>query len=280
MRRISHKSFRERGLERRRPPPRWYGIAHRLGVFALVALTIGGATKLAIDHEIPHHTRLALVQALDAGSRKLGLTVEEAFAEGRTRTSPEAVAAALQGFVGGSTLFTSVDEVRARLEALPWVRRATVRKQFPGSLFVTLEEHEAIALWHDGNRVQLVGADGSLLLVEDLRSFAGLKLLQGAGAPEAAKPLLDLLAQSPDLARHVTAASRVGGRRWNLYIDGHIEVRLPERDTAEAIERLARMAQEGDLFARAIVAVDLRSQAWTAIRLKGEAADILIGRGA
>ena len=280
MRSVSHKALRERGIERKRPAPRWYGIARRLGIIAAVAVSIGGATKLAIEHDLAGQARLAVVHALDQASRKIGLKVEEAFAEGRERTAPEAVAVALQGFVGGSTLFTSTDAVRAKLESLPWVRSATVRKQFPGSLYVTLSEHEAIALWHDGERVQLVGADGSLLLIDDLRPFAGLKLLNGGGAPAAAKPLLDALGRYPDLDQRVTAASRVAGRRGNLFIDGGIEVRLPEHGAEGALRRLADMARAGELFARAIEAVDLRSQAWTAIRLKGERTDILLGKGA
>jgi cell division protein FtsQ len=280
MRRVSHKTFRERGLERRPPAPRWHGIVRRLGIIVGVAVVIGGGTKIAIDRNLPAQTEATLLHVVDEASRKLGLVVTEAFAEGRVRTSPDAVAEALEGFIGGSTLFTSVDAVRARLESLPWVKSVSVRKQFPGSLLVHLDEHEAVALWHDGERTQLVGADGSLLLVKDLRPFTHLKLLHGEGAPAAAKSLLDLLDSEPDLARHVSAASRVAGRRWNLYLDGRIEVRLPEHEADMAWHRLAAMQRDGALLERSIEAVDLRSTAWTAIRLKGERKDILLGRGA
>ena len=53
------------------------------------------------------------------------------------------------------TFFTNDLEVtRAAFEALPWVRRATVRRQWPDRLVVSIEEHRALARWNDeeGNR--------------------------------------------------------------------------------------------------------------------------------
>lgn len=53
------------------------------------------------------------------------------------------------------TIFTA-DLVQARnaFEALPWVRKASVRRQWPDRLVVRLEEHRALARWNDdaGNR--------------------------------------------------------------------------------------------------------------------------------
>ena len=53
------------------------------------------------------------------------------------------------------TFFTNDLEItRAAFEALPWVRRATVRRQWPNRLVVSIEEHRALARWNDeeGNR--------------------------------------------------------------------------------------------------------------------------------
>ncbi len=59
------------------------------------------------------------------------------------------------------TLFTNdLEATRAAFESLPWVRRATVRRQWPNRLVVTVEEHRALARWNneDGNRfVSVVG---------------------------------------------------------------------------------------------------------------------------
>src|SRR5690606_17466202 len=134
---------------------------------------------------------------------------------------------------------------------------ATVSAQLPGTLYVRLEEHEPIALWHDGGRTRLVSRAGTPIAEPDLRAYARLKLLQGAGAPAAAAELLELLDTAPDIARRVTAARRVGERRWTLYLDGRVEVRLPEEGTGRAWARLVELERQGELSARAIDLVDL-----------------------
>ena len=49
------------------------------------------------------------------------------------------------------------------------------------------------------------------------------------------RALLDMLASEPDLAARVTAAVRVGDRRWNLRIDNAIDVLLPEDDAGRRL---------------------------------------------
>lgn len=57
---------------------------------------------------------------------------------------------ALQGRVRGNFLSLSLEKVRESLEALPWVRKAQVRRVWPDRLIVKLEEHQPVARWNDG----------------------------------------------------------------------------------------------------------------------------------
>jgi cell division protein FtsQ len=280
MRRVGRLSLRARGHERRPLPRRWHILLKRLGLAAAIALLLGGGSVWAV-----RSGAMATVadagRALIAGSTgAIGLTIAEAFSEGRERTDPAALAAALQPFVGRSTLLLDIGEVREQVEALPWVKHATVAKMLPDMLFVHLEEHEAVALWYDGERTVLVGADGALLPVRNIAPFVHLKLLNGDHAPEAAADLVAMLQTQPDMATRVSAATRIGGRRWNLYIDGRIEVRLPEAAPEAAWQRLAELERAGELTGRAIVAVDLRSAGWTAIRLRTPPRDDRTEQGA
>ena len=54
-----------------------------------------------------------------------------------------------------------------------------------------------------------------------------LPLLFGKAAPTRAEELLRLVAGEPSLAARVTGARLVGERRWDVHLDGRIEVRLP-----------------------------------------------------
>ena len=67
-----------------------------------------------------------------------------------------------------------------------------------------------------------------------------------------------MLARQPELQSVVTAAVRVSDRRWNLRLNGGIDVQLPEDSAAEAWDQLARMQREHQLLQKDVVLIDLR----------------------
>ncbi len=73
------------------------------------------------------------------------------------RTTRADIEAALRGRIGGNFFALDADEVRAALERLPWVRRASVRRVWPDRLEVTLEERVALARWGEHALVDLQG---------------------------------------------------------------------------------------------------------------------------
>lgn len=280
MRRVGRLALRERAIERRPSPPRWRRLLGRsILPLALLLAGLAGTGWLGQRGEVQDAASF-LWDRVRAATGGTGPVIADVLVEGRFRTSPEAIATALERYLGRPFLALDTSEVRTRLERLPWVRKATATKLLPGTLHARIEEHAAVALWHDGQRTSLVGADGSLLPIDDLRPFKELKLLHGAGAPEAAGTLLELLEAQPGLAARVTAADRVGGRRWNLYLDGRVEVRLPEAGAKEALGRLAALDADGQLLARAIRTIDLRNPAWTSLGLAGDPALLVPGKGA
>ncbi|NTU76300.1 MAG: cell division protein FtsQ [Alphaproteobacteria bacterium] len=62
----------------------------------------------------------------------------------------------------------------------------------------------------------------------------------------------------PAIASLMKAATRVGERRWNLYLQPNILVRLPEQDMAAALARLARLDRDQKVLSKNLVAIDLR----------------------
>jgi cell division protein FtsQ len=51
----------------------------------------------------------------------------------------------------------NLDRVRELSESVPWVRHARVRRVWPNQLEISVEEHEALALWDDGRIVNTYG---------------------------------------------------------------------------------------------------------------------------
>ena len=94
----------------------------------------------------------------------------------------------------------------------------------------------------------------------------------GRGAETRAKEFLALLDRYPQMRDLVRASVLVGERRWNLRLKNGIDVRLPESDTAAALERLVALDREKNLITRDIVAIDLRLPDRVTVRLSDAAA--------
>ncbi len=191
-------------------------------------------------------------------SARFGLRVADIRVEGRATTDRETILAALGARPG--TPILAVDPARAKqqLESLPWVRSAVIERRFPDTILVRLVEREPMALWQHGGKLDLIDRSGAVIPVGRLDRFARLPMVVGEDAAGHAAALLKMLASEPDLAARVTAAIRVGGRRWNLRIDKAIDVLLPADDPAAAWADLARLQRNSAILQRDVQAIDMR----------------------
>ena len=234
-------------------------------VAALAALAFVAASGVG------QRWQAAALEGFMARSVASGLTVERVLVAGRQRSDSEALIAALDADLGAPILALDLEAARQRVLALPWVRHASVARRLPGTLVVTVEERQPLALWQHEGRIRVVDRDGRPVADARARDFAGLLLVVGRGAPDEAAALLEMLAVAPTLARRVVAAVRVGDRRWNLRLDDGIDVQLPERDAGSAWLALERMDREQGLLGRDLLAVDLRLADRLAVRTTPQA---------
>jgi cell division protein FtsQ len=170
---------------------------------------------------------------------------------------------------GAPILTISPGRAKEQLETLPWVRSAIIERRLPGTLFVKLVERHPLALWQHDRVQQLIDRDGTVIPVDDLSRFAHLPIVVGDDAAPNAARLIDMLAGQPELAARVTAAVRVGGRRWNLRIDDAIDVMLPEENPESAWNRLAELERTSVLLKRDVQTVDLRLPDRLVLRVNG-----------
>jgi cell division protein FtsQ len=197
--------------------------------------------------------------AFAALTSRLGLVVNDIEIEGRTTTDIATILAALNAYQGTPILAIHPAHAKEQLEALPWVRSASIERRLPGTLYVHLVERQPLAVWQHEGRQELIGHDGAAIPATDLSRFAKLPTIVGNDhARRDAAQLLDLLGNEPELAARVTAAVLVGDRRWNVRIDNAIDVLLPEDDMTGAWARLAELERTNRLLQRDVQTVDLR----------------------
>jgi cell division protein FtsQ len=245
---------------------RWAVVAGLTLVLGLVAS--GG---LWIKHNnIVEKTTLAASQMFLDATRAGGLRVKNIYIEGREKTPQSAVLSSLGVGLGGALLQISLEDARTQLEAISTVRRASVERIFPDTLKVKIQERQPIAIWQSKQKLMLVDDEGKVLEGEDAKAYPHLMVVVGNGAPVKAKDLIALLAKEPELDKQVTAAVRVGERRWNLKFKGGVNVLLPEEGEEAALHKLAKMQQEQSIFQKSITAIDMRLQERIFIKLTPE----------
>ena len=197
--------------------------------------------------------------AVVAPFTEAGFAVHDVTITGEEHTPKQAAAAAVAVPKGESIFGVDPDQARARLLMLPWVADAEVRRHFPDKVSVHLIEKRPFALWRNGNALVAVERSGAVITkVEEDNQLGRLPLLVGAGAPEAAAPIIDALAGQKAVQARLAALERIAGRRWDLLLSGGVTVRLPEDGWERQLTELEKLIVEKGVLERDIETIDLR----------------------
>jgi cell division protein FtsQ len=243
---------------RRPAPPRWRRpILCGIAAIAILGILFGGPLWLWRSGTAER----GLASAWDfiiVASARAELTIDDVFLEGRHFSDRTAVAKAVDLRRGTAILGFSLNAMRERLIAIPWITDAHIERRLPNVVHIRLTERQPIALWQRKGRLALVDSDGKIIKGADLRKFRELVILVGKGAPKEAPTLFAMLSAEPALSRLVTAATRIGGRRWTLSFAGGVRLHLPEIDPHLAWTRLAGINRQKKLLARDIKLIDMR----------------------
>ena len=242
-------------------PAAWGGLGVCLALVALVTL----------HHAAPGGALEALRARFGHVTANFGLRVADVRIEGRANTPEPLLRAAIGVKPGDPILGFSVEQARERIEKLSWVEHATVERRLPNLIVVAVQERRPFAVWQNQGKFVLIDRAGQVVTDSNVADFRQLPLVVGAGAPEAAAPLIDALTERPALQARVVAAVRVGERRWNLLLKSGMTVMLPEGHEAVALERLVALDQDHKLLERPLQFVDLRLPDRLVVRAKADA---------
>jgi cell division protein FtsQ len=258
---------------RRRALPRWAKPALSAAATLGLALVVGGGLlwtwKAGVVGAYGEELGARFVRSTAAA----GFAVEEVFVEGRTATDSAIVMKALGASRGDALLRFDIQAAQARLTDLPWVLDARIERRLPNALYVRLVERKPMAIWQHDGKMTVVDAEGrelgdaAALAARGDKTLERLPQVVGVGAAEAARDLLDALSHVPVIERRVTAAVRVGRRRWDLTLDNRIVIRLPEEHMVQALHQLAELEIREGVLGRDIVSLDLRQQDRMTVRL-------------
>ncbi len=183
--------------------------------------------------------------------------------------------------LAGNFFTLDLQQARQAFEAVPWVRKAVVRRQFPNKLRVVLEEHRAEAFWGEDAESRLVNSFGEVF--EANPEDAGEDDMPRLVGPEGSSAqvlamyrVLQPVLQPLELAMEQVVLSGRGG--WTLHLDSGAVVELGRGPAGEVLARSERFArtltQVTAKYGRkpeALVTADLRHRDGYAVKLRGVA---------
>jgi len=249
-----------------RPPPLGLEIALTLAVL-MGATALGAVRGGQLDVFVETQGSLA-----DVAARALGFGVDVVTVSGATHISESRIVS-IAGISSKDSLpFFDAAAARARLEADPLIKRASVRKLYPGQIVIEIVERTPYAVWQRDGEVYAIGADGAPIdEVRDSR-YVDLPFVVGEGANNHVQEFIALLDAMDELKPRVEAGVLVGQRSWDLKLKSGIEIKLPEVDPQNGIATLLRLQRESRILDRNVLALDLRTSGRVFVRLSEEAA--------
>ncbi len=173
----------------------------------------------------------------------------------------------------GNFFSVSLDEARAAFEKLPWVRRAEVRRVWPATLEVRLEEHVATAYWRAGDNgdTRLVNQQGEVFIAA---SNARMPVFSG---PEgSAQQVLQRYREFAALLAPINAVPATlnfsARQAWQLRLEDGLVIELGrEQGNTPLTDRLSRFVsvwpQARTRIAAPVSVADLRYPAGFAVQL-------------
>jgi cell division protein FtsQ len=242
-------------IRRRRPMQR--RVLYAGAVLGVFAMTLAGATLLIRSGQLDAVLNEAQLHIADLGAT-LHLTVQSVEVEGRERADRQAILDALSVKRGSPILAVDLEAAKARLESVAWIRSAAIERMLPDTIHIRLVEDTPLAIWQHDGKFSVINQEGAVISNANAGQFPSLLQVVGEAAPHATPTLIEMMAGEEDLAHHVTAAVRVGDRRWNIEFDNGIQLILPEEGADAAWRRLATLDRSDRLLERAVTAIDMR----------------------
>jgi cell division protein FtsQ len=150
------------------------------------------------------------------------------------------------GRIKGNFFTSDLEQVRTTFEAVPWVRKASVRREWPNQLIVAVEEHEALGTWGEDGR--LLSVKGDVFTANLAEADEDHELPAFEGPPGSEKEVLARFAELRGMfapIRLVPESLSLSKRyAWTVRLDNGMSVELgrerdPGRDGMKArVQRL------------------------------------------
>ncbi len=149
------------------------------------------------------------------------------------RVNAEEVLATVRQDVDGNFFTVDIQRLRTGIERLPWVRSVGIRREFPDSLTLVLEEHEALARW---NGTALVNTHGEVFEATTDRVLPEFVGNEGESF-EVMQRYNEFGKQIAPLNLAITRLMLTPRHAWRLTLDNGMALELGREDMEQRLTR-------------------------------------------
>lgn len=196
---------------------------------------------------------------------RIGLGLSEVTVKGQRMTRDAQIYDQLQLNARRSIWLLDTEAARKRVETLPWILKASVKRVFPDRLLIDVVERSPRAIWNDGHRTVLLDATGRVLGDEVSKQSASLPTIFGQGAAPHATAILDMVGRTATLRDHVRLYEWTANRRWTLHLKAGRKILLPAEGVGRALLQLGKGGRGRRLLDSDFETLDMRLKDHVAI---------------
>ena len=177
---------------------------------------------------------------------------------GRDRSSKKILSEVLKPYENKSLVSINLKNIQNEIEKIVWIKDVIVRKVYPKTLSINIEEYSPSAVWKRGSEYYVLDEYG--FRIEKIKSneFQNYFQIKGMGADKKLKNLLDKLYNHPDILNQIDYANFVSRRRWDLHYKNGARILLPENNITESLSLLDSYIKKNKLIEKGHKKIDLR----------------------
>ena len=97
------------------------------------------------------------------------------------------------GKLAGNFFTLDLNTARQAFESVPWVRHASVRREWPNGLAVQVEEHEPLGTWGSADSGRLINTYGEVFVANTAEAEEDAQLLALDGPPDSEEDVVEKL---------------------------------------------------------------------------------------
>jgi cell division protein FtsQ len=141
--------------------------------------------------------------------------------------------------ITGNFFTTNLEEVKQAFEVVPWVRKASVRRVWPDTLVVQIEEHEVLGTWGEDGR--LISVAGDVFTANLAEAEEDVQLIAFSGPDGSEKEVVAQYLQFKQwfasLSLEPEAVQYSSRYAWSVKLNNGLQVELGKVQDATALKR-------------------------------------------